>query len=109
LIDLNKNGNEDDNNIKLKFKENEFQKNEELETQIKSKIQQLEEEIISLKGKGSYFGWNQDDHNIFIKTYNYVTSKQRNNIDEFCNIIYDKLASTKQTKDIHNHYAKYKL
>jgi len=53
IEDLNKNINDKDKDeIKLKIKNEAFNADEELETQIKDKIQQIEEEIISLKGKG---------------------------------------------------------
>lgn len=62
-----------------------------------------------LKGKGGYFGWTKDDHNVFLKSYNGATTKQRQNVEELTSVIYDQLATTKTNKEIQNHLAKQKL
>jgi len=43
---------EKDSDIKLKLKNDPINTDQELETQIKDKIHQIEEEIVTLKGKG---------------------------------------------------------
>jgi len=92
--------------IKLKIKNEGLNPDEDLETQIKDKISHIDEEIVMLKGKGGYFGWTKDDHNVFLKTYNGATTKQRQNVEELTSFIYDQLATTKTTKEIQNHLAK---
>lgn len=57
-----------DDDVKLKIKNEGFNPDEDLETQIKDKISQIDEEVVTLKGKGGYFGWTKDDHNVFLKT-----------------------------------------
>jgi len=92
--------------IKLKIKNEGLNPDEDLETQIKDKISHIDEEIVMLKGKGGYFGWTKDDHNVFLKAYNGATTKQRQNVEELTSFIYDQLATTKTTKEIQNHLAK---
>lgn len=76
-----------DTDIKLKIKNDPINNEEELETQIKDKIHQIEEEIVTLKGKAGHFGWNKEDHNLFLKTYNSATTKQRNDVEEMTSMI----------------------
>lgn len=41
-----------DDDVKLKIKNEGFNPDEDLETQIKDKISQIDEEVVTLKGKG---------------------------------------------------------
>lgn len=51
----------------MKLKE-DFNSEDQIENQIKDKIASIEDEIVTLKGKNGNFGWNKDDHSMFVKS-----------------------------------------